>query len=178
MIAVPFASILLTFVAAQGVVPHVERSSSRSGDGQMDELAACLRIAQDAARLTCLDGAARRLVMAVDKKDLVVVEREQIRRTRRSLFGLTLDSGDVFAGQDAPADRIEQLDTTLRSIRREANERWTLTLAEGGRWQTSEAWLGDVNPAEGMVVSIHRAALGSYLLKAKGMRAVKVRRVN
>jgi hypothetical protein len=144
----------------------------------IEELARCLLIREDAARLACSDVAGRRLVDASRDRDVVVVDRDQVRRTRRSLFGLNLGLADPVTGRDEAAERIETLDTTIQSARAERNNRWVLTLAESGRWATTEEWGGGGEPRAGAKVTVRRAALGSYVLKMEGVRAVRVQRVN
>ena len=140
-------------------------------------LARCLTIGAAAERLACTDVAAARLVAAERERTLVIVTRDEVRKTKRSLFGLAVDENDVFAGREAPADRIERLDTTIAAAVPTGMERWSLVLAEGGRWRTTEPW-DYANPKPGMAVVIRKAAMGSYMLSAKGQRPVRVARVN
>jgi len=151
----------------------------RPDNALVAELERCLAVADDGARLACHDAAARRLVDAARTRDLVVVDREQVKRTRRSLFGLNLGDADPITGKpEAEAERIETLDTVVRGFAPQPGGRWLLTLAEGGRWQTTEQWSGGSEPERDAKVTVRRGALGSYLLKMDGARAVRVRRVN
>lgn len=143
----------------------------------VDALARCLAIRADAERLSCTDEAAAKLIAATRDRSVIVVTRDEVRRTKRSLYGLTIDENDVFAGREAPADRVDRLETTLTSAAPGGMDRWSLVLAEGGRWRTTEAW-EYANPKPGMAVVIERGAMGSYRLSAKGQRAVRVIRVN
>lgn len=151
----------------------------QTGDNPLvAEVARCLTLADDAARLACHDAAARRLVEAERARELVVVDKDQVRRTRRSLFGLDLGSTDPITGRNEPSARIETLDTSIQSYRPGQAGRWLMTLAEGGRWQTTEGWSGGSEPRRGAKVTLRRGALGSYILKMDGARAVRVQRVN
>lgn len=143
----------------------------------IEALARCPAIAVDAERLACFDAAAARLVAAERSRELVIVSKDEVKKTRRSLFGLAIDENDVFAGRDAPADRIDRLETTIVAAAPIGYGRWSLVLAEGGRWRTTDAW-DNANPKAGMAVLIKHGALGSYLLTAKGVRPVKVMRIN
>lgn len=143
----------------------------------IEALAHCLEITADAERLACTDVAAAKLVAAERSRELVVVSRDEVRKTKRSLFGLAIDENAVFAGRDAPADRIERLETIVAAAAPSGGDRWVLSLAEGGSWRTTEPWT-NARPRPGMAVNIHRGALGSYILNAKGERAVRVMRVN
>ena len=140
-------------------------------------LAACLAIRDDARRLACTDVAAAKLVAAERLHDVATVDRAEVHRARRSLFGLGAGGSDVPAARLPAAERVDRLETTLASAVAVANGRWALTLAEGGRWQTVEAWepLAALRP--GAAVTIHAGALGSYVLKLAGQRVVRVRRI-
>lgn len=143
----------------------------------VDAVAQCLAVTNDAERLACHDKAGRALVEAARTRELVVVDRAEARRTRRSLFGLPVDLGSVFAGRDRPEERFEALDTSVASAG-ETGGRWTLRLAEGGTWRTLEELRFSRAPRPGTRVTVERGALGSYVLKAEGARAVRAQRVN
>lgn len=63
-------------------------------------------------------------------------------------------------------------------MRPKANGRWLLTLAEGGRWHTTEPWGGGTTPRPGNKVLLKRPALGSYTMRVAGSRLVHAVRVN
>jgi hypothetical protein len=140
-------------------------------------VARCLEIRDDAARLSCSDAAARALVAAERARELVVVDRVEVRRTRRSLFGLPVDLGQIFAGRDRAEDRFEALNTVIKGAEQDGG-RWTFRLEEGGAWRTMEELPLSRTPRPGTPVTVRRGALGSYVLKAEGARAVRARRVS
>lgn len=150
--------------------------TSQRSDPLVDGLARCLTVQGDAARLTCLDPAARALVDAARSQDVLVIKREDVRRTRRSLFGISGEPGDALVGPTT--ERIDALETKVSGTARLANDRWSIQLAEGGRWQTTEAWVVGSDPRPGATVSIRRGSLGSYVMKVGAERSVRVRRVN
>jgi hypothetical protein len=146
-------------------------------DPMVDALARCLPLTDDAARLRCLETSARALVDATSRRDVVVVKRSDIQRTRRSLFGFGGDPAELL-GATTPAERIETLETRLVSAAPIGNDRWTVRLEEGGLWQTNEPWVLGSDPRGGVAAVVRRGALGSFTLKIPGARAVRVRRVN
>lgn len=165
--------VLMMAGLATGAAPAQERQANPL----VEALAACLPIRADAARLACMDAAAGRLVAAARADDVVVVTKEEVKTSRRSLFGLSINEDDAFPGRAATVERIDRLDTTIANAVPLGRGRWTLVLTEGGRWQTTEDWeYGD--PRAGMAVEIRRGALGSYRLSAKGQRVVRVQRIN
>ena len=151
-------------------------ADTRPGNPLIDALARCQTMVADVERLACMDAAAAKLVAAEKGKDVVVVTRDEVRTTKRALFGLAIDQNAVFGDREAPADRVDRLDTTLAAATA-TGDRWTLSLAEGGRWRTTEPWI-NADPKPGMAVEVHRGALGSFVLRAKGATAVRVARVN
>lgn len=147
-----------------------------TSDPLVDAVARCLTVTARDARLACLDTAARALVDGVERREIAVVRREEVQRVRRSLFGIDGTPGNEPSG--AIVERLEALDTTVVAATRGGNDQWTVRLAEGGRWQTTEAWLVGREPKPGVAASIRRGALGAYILKIGNERAVRVRRIN
>lgn len=141
----------------------------------IDGLAHCLTVPDTDPRLQCLETAARALVDATRSRDVVVVQKDELRRVRRSLFGIDAD------GPASPAiaqERIDNLDTQIVQASRLADGKWLFRLAEGGRWQTTEPWITGSDPKAGAAVTIRRGALGSYVLHVPGERSARVHRIN
>jgi hypothetical protein len=156
--------------AAQAQTPAgapPERNPIVSGVSQ------CRTITDATARLACYDAAATALDQAVAQNQLVVMDREQVRRTRRSLFGFALPNLRLFSDEDG----MEQgeITGTIASARPLGHGKWQIRLDDGGTWETTEATRND--PARGDTVRIRRAALGSYWLNVRTGRAVRARRV-
>jgi hypothetical protein len=137
----------------------------------------CRAIAATQQRLACYDREVSALDSAEARRELVVMDRQQVRNTRRSLFGLALPDMGIFGedadGDDAPA----QLESTVRGASRNVNGKWILTLADGARWQQVDS-REIAPPRSGQAVRIRRAGLGSYLANVNGQTAIRVRRIN
>lgn len=144
------------------------------------KFADCLAIKPDAERLVCLEQAARTLVDTEAKGEVVIVDKATMAKTRRSLFGFSLPKIKLFgAGDRTVSDaRNDVLETSIIGVRAEKYDLWTLELAEGGRWQTTESWSYGPTPRVGSTVRLDRGALGSYSLKTPGARPVAARRIN
>ena len=155
---------------------------TKAGDNQAlaQKFAQCLAIKPDAERLACLEQAARALVDTEAKGEIVIVDKATMAKTRRSLFGFSLPTIKLFgAGDRTGSDaRNDVLETSIIGVRAEKYGLWTLDLAEGGRWQTTEAWSYGPTPRVGATVRLDRGALGSYSLKTPGARPVAARRIN
>ncbi len=146
----------------------------------VDAIAACRAITDPAARLACFDQAATALVTAREKKDVVILDRSEVQKTRRSLFGFSLPrirlfgGGDDDDGRDNPED-IKEISGTIAGVSQVALDRWTVTLDDQTRWITTESARG-FPPRPGEAVVIRRGPLGSYDASFAKRRSIKVRR--
>jgi hypothetical protein len=143
-------------------------------------LFACRTEADPAKRLACYDKAAETLDTAAERRDIVVVDRAEAQKTRRSLFGFAIPSLKIFdsdrSEKSSPADPEEdQISTTIRSARQDADGYWILTMEDGAVWHQTGGTLF-VRPKAGGVATIRRAALGSYFLRIGSGPGVKARR--
>lgn len=160
-----------------GSMPETKMTENQS---LAQTFAQCLAIKADAQRLECLEKAARVLVETEAKGEIVVVDKATMAKTRRSLFGLSLPSIKLFGPGDRTGSdaRDDVLETSITAVREERYGLWTIDLAEGGRWQTTEVWSFGPTPRPGVTVRLDRGALGRYTLKTPGARAVSARRIN
>ena len=140
-------------------------------------LIACQSIRDNAQRLSCYDREVAGVGSASARGDLVVMDRGQVRKTRRSLFGLALPDLGVFGGGELPGD-ADVLETTIRGAREGGDGKWWFNLAEGGTGVQLDSRDFIVDPAAGQPVRIRRAAMGSYLMNVSKQTAIKVHRVN
>lgn len=136
----------------------------------------CRSERNDQARLRCFDAAAAALVAATDAGTIVVVDREDIRRTRRSLFGFSLPKLPFFAGDKSQDDEPDVTEATIASARSLGADQWSFVLADGAVWRTTEA-SRNATPRAGTSVRLKKAALGSYMASFGGARSVRAMRV-
>lgn len=149
-----------------------------SSDRVLRSFTECRAVRDPAARLACFDRAASALEAAVKAKDVTILDRQDIGKAKRSLFGFTIPRTGLFGGgrEDDDKDEFVEINTTVVSAGGGANGRATITIAEGGAvWQTTEsvAFL----PKAGMTVRIRKAAMGGYFLRVDGRayRAMRLR---
>jgi len=144
-----------------------------------EALVHCRTIADSAARLQCYDTAAAALEQAAERRDLVVVDRAQVRESRRLLFGLALPHLPIFGGGDNDRDdqEITQIDSTVASAVRNDLGQWQVRLQDGGTWIQTDFNPLALAPRPGQPVSVHRGALGSYMMRVNRQPGVRVRRV-
>lgn len=142
-------------------------------------LARCLDVREDTSRLACTDVAARRLVDAARRKEVVLVDRQEVTKTRRSLFGFSLPRIGLFGrdGPDKAEDEIDQVEAAITKVVELGYGKYAITVDSGARWNTTEAWEGPTRPAAGLTATIKRGTLGGYFLKIGKTRAVRAIRV-
>lgn len=146
----------------------------------LQNLRKCQGVSAPEKRLECYDAELRTLEAAIAARAIVVVEREEIARTRRSLFGLTLPRLGLFGGDDKDSDPIDDLqviETTIVEVRESSVGRWRLTLAEGGTWETTDA-SRNVFPRKGRPITVKKGGVGGYRAVIGSGPPLSVRRVN
>ncbi len=168
----PLGTIVLLVVAsAAAAAPRGDTGAS----GLVGELTACKAVADNTARLACYDAAAGKLAEATAKGEVKVIDREEIRATRRSLFGFELPHIALFKGDDSAADTPSEIDTTIKAVGASEYGKVTLVMDDGAVWRTTEPLPRD--PRVGMAVHIKRGALGNYFIRVGTMRIVTASRI-
>jgi hypothetical protein len=136
----------------------------------------CRTIADAQQRLACYDREVAALEQAERTAEIRVVDRQQVRRTRRTLFGLDLPDVDLFGGGDD--DAVSEVNSTLRSVTQTGLGKWIFELEDGARWVQIDSLNISPDPRAGHTIRIRRGAIGSFLANVNGRRAVRVRRQN
>lgn len=142
----------------------------------------CRKIGEPTERLACFDRTSAVLDSANEKNELTVLDKEAVRKTRRSLFGLSLPQLSFLGGGNDESEKekaqgFDSIQATITSARDLGYGNWQIRLDDGAQWVTSEPINGRT-PAPGKSIEIKRGAVGSYLGKIDGGRAVRMRRTN
>ncbi len=172
-ISVTVMSVLLTSVcmAQPNIQPRPEIFT---------QLLDCRALTDNVARLACFDRQVAALDTAAKDDEVVILDKQEIKKTRRSLFGFNLPRLPFLGSSDADAKTAKpedaRIESTLASVRPQANRLWLLTLEDGAQWQTTEPIPYEI-PVAGMKVAIRKAAMGSFLGNINGWRAVRMKRV-
>ncbi|HEX9932171.1 MAG TPA: hypothetical protein VGB08_04965 [Allosphingosinicella sp.] len=171
-----FPAALLLFVG--GAASAQDRPAERPRPEVMTRVVQCRAITGSAERLACFDREVAAMDAAAASGNLVAMDRQQVRRTRRSLFGLALPNLDVFGDDGQGDEEAARLEGTVRSASQNANGRWIIVLDDGARWiQTDTRTLG-IPPRAGQTIRIRRASLGSYFANISNQTAIRMRRLN
>ena len=141
-------------------------------------LQACQAIAEPTARLACYDKEAGALLAATSKGDVAVVDKSEVRKARKSLFGFAMPKIPFFSGDDSTDVVSDTLESTVKSASGIGYGKFRMVIAEGNAvWETTEAYGTMREPRVGDKIVIKRGPLGSYLLRIGSNRGVKGRRV-
>lgn len=135
---------------------------------------ACSAVADPSERLACYDREVANMNQAQKSGDLIAMDRQQVRKTKRSLFGLSLPDLGVFGDDE---DSNSAIETSIKSVSQTPDGKYIFTLAEGGRWKQLDSRNFIVDPAAGQPIRIRRAAMGSYLANVNNQIAIRVRRI-
>jgi hypothetical protein len=108
----------------------------------------------------------------------VIADREQIKETKKGLFGFTLTKIGIFGGGEDDEDEVSSVTMAIASQRQMANGRYIFTMVDGARWMQTDNTTVLREPQSGDEVEIKKASMGSYMAKIKGSRAFRVRRVD
>jgi len=144
---------------------------------QVNALLACRSITDSAERLACYDKAAAGISEAVAKKDIVVYDREAVRKTKRGLFGFSVSNLGIF-GDDNDEVEVKQIDGQIVSTAFNADGGYIFRLADGSRWSQMDSKPFALPPTAGDKVVVKKGALGSFILSVGKQPGVKVKRIN
>jgi hypothetical protein len=173
------AALLLGFVSAAYAQRGEHRDQRRQERPALFEaLVRCRAIAEAAARLQCFDAAAAALDQAAERRDIVVVDRGQVRESRRRLFGLALPRLPIFGGGDGREDEeeITTLEGTIARASQDGYGHWVVRLQDESLWIQTDSNALALRPRAGQPVVINRGALGSYIMRVNRQPGIRVRR--
>jgi len=137
----------------------------------------CRSLNDLAVRVACYDREVAAFDAAEARKELVVVEREEITKTRRSLFGLGLPDLGIFGEKSPDGQRMTELESKVKRAVQSANGKWILTLDDGTVWAQTDSRNLTIDPEPGHEIKIRTAALGSYLANVRGQVGIQVKRL-
>lgn len=147
---------------------------------QITALQACRTKADAAERVTCYDKAVDDLTTATASQDLVIIERADVRKARKGLFGFSLPRIGFLAGRDgnkedeADAARFEGKILGVRTL---SQGGWQFAVEGSAVWMTLETSFSFKIPEPGRVVLIERGAMGSYSARVGNGGWVRVKRI-
>jgi len=139
----------------------------------LSALETCRTVKEDGARLRCYDDAAAKLAGARTRNEVVVLDRAQVDKAKRSLFGFSKPSAAVFGAKDEP---LREITSTITAVRAQRSGLVRLTLADGSVWESIDTPM--FPPKADESIAVKAGLLGSYTATPQRSRALRVRRVN
>ena len=140
------------------------------------KLAACRAITDDSAPLACFDPELAAFDTALLDRKLAVVDQAEVRKPRRTLFGIPLPSIKLF--DDSGEPEVKEVTATIKSKQQGEGGRIVFTLEDGAVWAQTDDYPVFYSVKPGQKVTIKRAALGSFFAdfeKAVTVRAKRLR---
>jgi hypothetical protein len=139
----------------------------------IDDVTACIPIADNVQRLACFDRSALALAAAQQKRDIVVLDREQVRKTNRSIFGFVMPQLKLF-GDAGESEEVKQLDSVVRDFTDAGYGKYRMSLTDNSVWETTTAMR--FPPRKNDAITIKPGILGAYHATVRG-RSTPVKRV-
>jgi hypothetical protein len=164
-----------SIVAALATAAQARSTTPTGTPATVQSLLACQSVADSGKRLSCYDKAAQGLADAMNKKELVVVDKARANEAKRSLFGFSIPNfGALFGGGD---DQVNQIESTIAGAFENGYEGWTIKLADGSTWQQTDGSPVALPPRKGDKVVVKRGSMGSYFVKLGSQPGFKAKRV-
>lgn len=143
----------------------------------VQDLKTCRDIVDEDRRLACYDAKVAAIVVASDAGDVTIVDRDDMVRTRRQLFGFNVPNLGILKDDTSDTEAGELLETSVTSARRLSSKTWRFTTAEGAIWEINNAPPRLASIKSGDAVQFKKAALGFYFIRFNGQLGVKGKRV-
>lgn len=143
----------------------------------VDDLKACRAIVDADERLACYDAKVGAIVSASDAGDVRIIDRDDLVRTQRQLFGFTVPDLDILKGNEQDKEANEVLLTSITAARQLSGQSWRFTTSEGAVWEISNSPRRLAPIKAGDKVEFKRASLGFYFVRINGQLGVKGKRV-
>lgn len=141
----------------------------------IDAIYQCREIVDSQARLACYDARVGEMAAADQRRDIMFADREQVKQTRKGLFGFA--GIKIFGGGDGDDEQIDEITAKIAGVRI-IDRRLSIVLDSGARWEQIDNRILPLDAKPGMEIKIRRAALGSYFANINGMNAIRMKRAN
>lgn len=167
-------AILYGFTCSQAAPLFAKEKQEAASPLAYERLLQCRSTSDPEARLACYDSNVLALQQAKERRELVIVDREEVREAKKGLFGLKLPELRLFgSGQD---EDVTELEATIASARQYTPGRWRIVLQDGATWDQIDDAVLSRTPSNGQKIVIRRAALGSFKAKINNQPGIRVRR--
>ena len=150
-------------------------AAQEKGDPNVvDSLRRCRAIAEATTRLSCFDTAAASINGAIRRKELVILDRQEVRRTGKSLFGLPLPNLKLLTGSNGEI-AVKEVDAKIVSVHQVSYQKYDLVLDSGAVWRNIDLMVEP--PRIGDVVHLSKGLAGGFFMKAPKLQPVRAARI-
>ncbi|UVO50444.1 hypothetical protein M0208_07910 [Sphingomonas sp. SUN019] len=175
------SKLVLALVTLAMPVTAAQAQDKRAVPTVMQKVLDCRALTDSAARLACYDAGVAALESARAGGEVAVFDREDVRKTKRGLFGFSLSDLPIFGKRDKEnaeeeRDEVKEITATMKAVTRNSAGGFIVTLEDGARWEQTDSTMLGRSPRVGETVTIKRAALGSYKMSFKTGPSVRARR--
>jgi len=170
--AMAAALILATSVAAQEPGPEAVPDF-------LEQLKECQTKTDDTQRLACFDQVVGGMVVANEAGEVQIIDQEDVRRTKRELFGLSVPDIEILKTDDEEKDKKakEELETVISSARYVSRKKIRFTTQEGAVWEINNAPSRLATVKEGDKVVFKKASMGTFFIRINGQVGVRGKRI-
>lgn len=170
------AAAVIALGIATGITARADAADRPKPAAAFERVAACRAIAEAEARLACFDREVAAMDTAVRDRQLAIVDQAEVRKTRRTLFGIPLPRIALFDDNGEP--EIKEITAKIKSARQGGDGKLVFVLEDGAVWAQTDDWPVWAAVKPGQKVTLKRGALGSYFAdfeKAVTVRAKRLR---
>lgn len=167
--------IAATSICTCSVINAQSMKLSNNNPLSVSDIISCSSINNRDERLSCFDKNVDKLKLSSESGDVLIISREDLKKSKNSLFGFSIKNIPIFSDNDNNL-QTEEIKSVVKELRRSGYSSWIITLDDGAIWQTTEVDHA-FDPKVGSDIRIRRGAMGGYLANLNDARAVRVRRI-
>ena len=165
----------LTF-GSLGLVTATSAAAQTEDIDPISRVLECRNVTEIEARLKCFDDAAIALDESRTSGKYAIIRREDVRETRRALFGLSVPRFDRFDTFKDDAEEVDTFSGTIRKVASLPGGRYNIQI-DDAVWQTTQTGYFARPPKVGAEAVVTRGLLGSYRLSIGGKNGLKAIRI-
>lgn len=166
---------LVAVAMPHSIAAQEKRVDEARTPSAFNNVLACRQITIEAERLACFDRSVAAFEDARQRQQVAVIDNEDVREARRSLFGLSLPRIRLLEGSGME-EREDTYAGTIRSVRMVRGDRWVVQI-DDAVWQTTESGYFQSPPRVGQQAVVTRGPLGSFRMSIEGRAGLKATRV-
>ncbi|MEL7218541.1 MAG: hypothetical protein AAGK01_08940 [Pseudomonadota bacterium] len=118
-------------------------------------------------------------VGAANEGEVKVVEKEEINKARKKLFGYSVPDAGIFKAQSKEEKEAnKRLTSTITKVRQVSSKEWHIWIEEGNaRWRMKNNSIRFRAPKVGDTVEFKPATMGTYWIRVNGRKGVRGNRI-